>query len=809
MKVTNLRIRKKDQQEKQTCKSLKRSKEKKANKIKQKSMVFVNNPQKVSKKKKTKRLNYTSDDMDHALKAIDSGVSLRKAAAAFGVPAATLGRKKNNPDAIKRKTGPETVLSKNEEDDIVNWVLYRAERGMPVTKTELLDSVQKFVTLLQKKTPFKENRPSRHWYEGFRKRHPQLTMRKPQHLSLNRATVSKEDLQEWFSDQKKYLKEKNLLEISSTRVFNCDETNIILCPDSEKVLIEVGSRSVYTITDAGKESLTVLFMYAANGVRAPPMLMYAYKGDVPKKIVENTPKSWGIGISENGWMTTETFYEYITNVFYPWLISEKVEFPVVIFLDNHSSHINIPLVRFCRDKKIELIGLFPNSTHIMQPLDISFFHPFKQAWKKAVPKWKNQQNVMRLKKEDFPIVLKFTLDNMEEKKAVISGFKASGLWPFNPHAVDYDVLKKRKKRKESLDQQEDSRDLTETERRKFLQNFENNLSAELLLEFKNALSKGSWTGDIEKKALFEYYVQINQISTGNISKTKPTVKNIEILHTHKVRLVSQETDKENIRINQLLSTNESTANDTTPKSDLIQPIYFFEPEASPDLINESVIEDDYKIVSEVLYVPDNEKDLLELVCDTSTGDTSTIIPLDVDSIDFPSQKNQSILQQFGTSLENNQIERKDIIQIKPESIGMISSSRNNNTESNNNRSMVDNILPDDLSHKKENISVNTNQAVDFSLADDFSEAFTLPLKYLPSKKRSKVEALGKSKLPSAVTSDKWFNHHLQKEKLQEIKKEKIKKKKELQEQKKKLAKEKKELQEKMKEIQKKIKQEIQ
>lgn len=122
-----------------------------------------------------------------------------------------------------------------------------------------------------------------------------------------------------------------------------------MCPDAESVLAEKGSRAVYKIVDGGKEAVTVLFMYSADGTRAPPMLMYCYKKSVPKKIVENTPKEWGIGVSENGWMTTETFNEYITNVFYPWLIEQKTEFSVTLYMDNHSSHLNLPLVTFCRD----------------------------------------------------------------------------------------------------------------------------------------------------------------------------------------------------------------------------------------------------------------------------------------------------------------------------------------------------------------------------------------------------------------------------------------------------------------------------
>lgn len=117
-------------------------------------------------------------------------------------------------------------------------------------------------------------------------------------------------------------------------------------------------------------------MYSANGNRALSLIMYKYKDQVPKKVAENCPKGWGIGITESGWMTTET---YITNVFYPWLVDTKVVFLVLLYFDGHSSHMTVPLVNFCREKEIELISLFPNATHIIQPLDIAFFHPFKNA----------------------------------------------------------------------------------------------------------------------------------------------------------------------------------------------------------------------------------------------------------------------------------------------------------------------------------------------------------------------------------------------------------------------------------------------
>ena len=49
------------------------------------------------------------------------------------------------------------------------------------------------------------------------------------------------------------------------------------------------------------------------------------------------PDEWGIGKSDSGWMKADTFYEYMMNVFEPWL-RQITDLPVLFFVDGHSSH---------------------------------------------------------------------------------------------------------------------------------------------------------------------------------------------------------------------------------------------------------------------------------------------------------------------------------------------------------------------------------------------------------------------------------------------------------------------------------------
>ena len=112
----------------------------------------------------------------------------------------------------------------------------------------------------------------------------------------------------------------------------------------------------------------------------------------PHEIINSVPDGYSIGHSETGWMTTASFYEYIVNCFYPQLLTNGVNFLVILFFDGHSSHISIGLHDFCAEKQILLYCFIANASHIMQPLDVGFFKPPKLCWQKAVAEHAQKSN---------------------------------------------------------------------------------------------------------------------------------------------------------------------------------------------------------------------------------------------------------------------------------------------------------------------------------------------------------------------------------------------------------------------------------
>lgn len=146
-------------------------------------------------------------------------------------------------------------------------------------------------------------------------------------------------------------------------------------------------------------------------------------------ILRNFPKGWGIGRSENGWMTCPVFYEYITNVFYPWLENMKIKRHIVLFLDGHVSHLSLQLSEFCSSNDIHLVTLYPHATHLKQPMDVVAFAQLKKHWKTAVNDWKFENEKMQFPKQKFASLLETILPKL---KGMASGFKKCGLFPFTP-----------------------------------------------------------------------------------------------------------------------------------------------------------------------------------------------------------------------------------------------------------------------------------------------------------------------------------------------------------------------------------------
>lgn len=461
--------------------------------------------------KNYRRFQYTEEALLTALEEIrQKRRSLNQASKFYGIPKGTLHNKLKDKVPIIRRMGPESTLSAMEEKRVVDWILNKAKLGFPMNPEDVKDSVQRILKAAKRQNPFTDDRPGKKWMQLFLRRHPEVIKCRSELLSKSRASVTEQMIRQWFDDVLMYCTEEQCLDVleCGKRIFNSDETGVQCCPKSGVLLGPKQYKNLYDIAAGNeKESITVLTTFSADGDVAPPMIVFPFKR-IPAHITHDIPENWGVGRSDSGWMVSAVFYEYMANVFYPWLLEHEVEFPVIFFLDGHKSHISMELSEFCADKRILLYCLPPNATHILQPCDTTIFRPLKNAWKKEVRVHK-QQTSKSVTKAVFPKLFKKAFDAAIKSETIKNGFRSCGLFPFNPNAVDYNkcISKRREDIQREHNPEEELNDNRPTTEEYMIAKkvIEYEMGTQKIEVFKNELKNNTLSISLDDMNLFEIW----------------------------------------------------------------------------------------------------------------------------------------------------------------------------------------------------------------------------------------------------------------------------------------------------------------
>lgn len=87
-----------------------------------------------------------------------------------------------------------------------------------------------------------------------------------------------------------------------------------------------------------------------------------------------------------------------------------------------------------------LLLLYPNSTHILQVLDVAIFGPLKLKYSEFYEQWKTLHLNDNFSEMEFIKVLKATDDAVLTPQTIVNGWRTTGLQPFNFNNVNTDVL---------------------------------------------------------------------------------------------------------------------------------------------------------------------------------------------------------------------------------------------------------------------------------------------------------------------------------------------------------------------------------
>ena len=105
-------------------------------------------------------------------------------------------------------------------------------------------------------------------------------------------------------------------------------------------------------------------------------------------------------------------------------------------IHGHSSHISIELIEMARENNVCLLCLPSHTTHILQPLDIGVFKSFKSGFNKACGDFMKQHLGRVIMTDVLALMVGQAYTSAFTPVNVLSGFRNTGIYPFNPSSVD-------------------------------------------------------------------------------------------------------------------------------------------------------------------------------------------------------------------------------------------------------------------------------------------------------------------------------------------------------------------------------------
>ena len=385
---------------------------------------------------------YSPSKIAAAVSMVQSGaLSKRKASLTYGIPRTTLIDKLSGKAPIGINPGKPCVLTKAEEMVLVDYTKNMASIGSPLKPNDLFVEVKKVLYADRRPTPFKNNLPGKHWYQGFVKRHPDITLRRAMELGHQRALISKEMVDGWFDGLKTYLQKEvpdwEAMINDPRRIFNADESGFPLSITNGKVLTDKGVRHVYQVCTSNKTQITVLACFNAIGNYIPPLIVYPGERFRDSGIHEFDEAIYGH--TSSGWMDSELFVSYLEH-FNEFVSKHRIPKPVMLLVDGHSTHMSLAAAYYCFTNDIILYCLLANATHILQPCDVGFFSPMKAAWKKEVKSWQLANLGQALTKKHFPGVFRKAWERVAKLENAAHGFLKCGIFPLDPRNIDTSKL---------------------------------------------------------------------------------------------------------------------------------------------------------------------------------------------------------------------------------------------------------------------------------------------------------------------------------------------------------------------------------
>lgn len=371
--------------------------------------------------------DYTDSDLSNALDALQSGLSLRKAAKDWGIPLSTLYDRSKGSTSRKDANKHNQRLSADQEASLADWILIQGQLGLAPTHEQIRHFVRRILAAGGDRQPL-----GKHWISGFYARNPKIkTLRGKRTENSRIKSVTAEAIKAHFNN----LDLPAVRDIPPECRWNMDETGIMEGFGINGLVVGSAERkSIPVKSPQSRVWTSIVECISATGNALPPAVIFRGKTVQQQWFPEPDElrtkyAGWLFTSSPKGWINHELALEWLQRVFIP---ETHVEGQArLLILDGHGSHVSNDFMWECFYHNIYLLYLPAHSSHITQPCDLSCFSVLKGAYRRHIGNLAFLTDSSPIGKRNFLRCYYQARTEAFTYRTIRSGWLASGLWPVN------------------------------------------------------------------------------------------------------------------------------------------------------------------------------------------------------------------------------------------------------------------------------------------------------------------------------------------------------------------------------------------
>lgn len=378
----------------------------------------------------------------NAYEELKLGASLRRAAEKYNINYGSLLRYKRKRDAADENDQGQAenvgmgyvahnrVFNQDQERQLSEYLIRCADIYFGLSPKEVRKLAFELTVKYNLSTPstwLENEMAGQEWFRSFMKRNPELSVRAAQATSLSRATSFNRNNVNAFYDNLQIVMDRDKFEPQD--IYNVDETGVTTVQKPDRVVAKRGTRQVGAVTSAERGTLVTL-VFAANalGNAIPPMFVFPRIRYQDHFVRDGPVGSIGAG-NPSGWMQDDTFILFLKH--FKKHTNASLSHKVLLVLDNHSSHIHINSLDYCKENGIVLLSFPPHCSHKLQPLDRSVYGPFKKAINTSCDAWMRNHPGKTMTIYDIPGMITVAMPLALTQANIQAGFRKTGIFPFN------------------------------------------------------------------------------------------------------------------------------------------------------------------------------------------------------------------------------------------------------------------------------------------------------------------------------------------------------------------------------------------